>query len=677
MTFARCIGAVLLAALLCVAPAAAEPVGPAVEQMIQGIARDALGNVLEGVEVLILSEISGLPPLAAVHTGTDGRFHIAGLSPGVYRVAAIKQGYRTYLGRVNTLIGSSLELLLHTDLGPTSESGELILPADASWALRVPRRSILRDVGAAAASDELIADAVPRRRGSAALDVMETLALRLDQVFFLGENVHVGDTDATGLEGSETLMELASAIGPRGNIALRGNRERLTGPLPRVAEDGRASHESSALALDFSYATGPDANVAVRAFYAEHGLDFGSPGGEPAAAALGQFQRAWGYDAAWSMQLDPVSRLSVKVDYLDSSAALAESLPGAGRGQLPLDGHALSNMRIGAQGTYESVPLDRHQLRVGFRAQFAELPAGAARPTAPAAVTPFVDGWSLRINAEDRWTVAAPVTLVYGLGYRHAMSDTGSSLIVPRFGGIWSDDWVSLRLLLSYHEITGWGDPLSGTGSPAAEPRQPVGYDATVEIPLVASLRLVGEASYQSMQFDTVVDEWELAALASPLFVTDGNAANSRTALALSHQSERATTRLELARGVAEGRLASLPAFGTPIQFLSDNRLRYRKGSMGVRLVPSGTDLALEYRRVEEAPLGGELFDPAFLEESVELRLIQELIRLRQTGSSWRLLLALRVASVEEAEEAESDPTALAGPLASANRLSAGVSVSF
>jgi hypothetical protein len=646
------------------AQAASTPIGSG-DQPLTGVARDVTGQALEGVEVLVLARGGGRP-LAVTHTGVDGRFLLTGLAPGIYRIAGLKRGYRTWLGQIDTLLTASLTMLLRTSPGPDDDPEP---PESADWVLRVPRRSVLRELEAAVLPPE------PPSRGSFARTFDELLDLQVEQLFLLGESLP-GSSSAP-LEGRETHMQLQSRLGERGRFRVDGSHERLSSD-PRLSPTTGSDREASSVHVNLSYDTGPNDSLDVNAFYSAGDLDYAPPLVDASLPSARQQHRTWGYDANWSRQIDPANRVSVGMDYRDASLELPAMQIERLEGPDGATRRALSNRRIGAEGTYEGVPgsSPRHQLKVGFRAQFHELPhaGGLPVPSDPRLGGSIIGGWSLRLDAEDRWSAAAPLTLVYGLGYKHATEGGDTTLLVPRIGGVWTHDRASLKVLVSYHAADTWGRPgVAPTEAGGYEPRGSFGYDALLDVPVGPRLRLTGELAYAPIQFEELsYDGLGPATGQRPLYLTDGNSGAKRATVGLVHEGERAVTSLRLTEGGADGMLAPLPFLGGGIQLLTDSRLSYRNGSVGVRVIPSGTQVSLEYRRLSElagSELGGTM---PFYEQSVELRVMQDLLRALQ--GSWRLLVALRVADQEQAEVPE--PLELSRA-AIGHQLSAGVSVSF
>ena len=108
-----------------------------------GTVRDSLGNVLAGVEILFVEIPSRqFTPSAVTHSDRKGRFEVARLLAGHYRIAALKQGYRTFIGQVDTVVQDSVEVVLR----PALELDEESLPKNASWGLRIPRRGMLHEI---------------------------------------------------------------------------------------------------------------------------------------------------------------------------------------------------------------------------------------------------------------------------------------------------------------------------------------------------------------------------------------------------------------------------------------------------------------------------------------------------------------------------------------------------
>jgi hypothetical protein len=159
-----------------------------------------------------------------------------------------------------------------------------------------------------------------------------------------------------------------------------------------------------------------------------------------------------------------------------------------------------------------------------------------------------------------------------------------------------------------------------------------------------------------------------------PIFVSEGNAAVRENSLLLERWIGSTRAFLEISRGVADGTVATLPPFEAPVLVLSDRRLEYTTGRVGVLSAPTGTQLYAEYRSILDGQAAA--LPP---QESLEVRLSQDLLWLQVPGTSWRFLLAARATSGTAANDRDGDPSTEAWTaLASLNRqFSAGVSVAF
>ena len=122
------------------------------EGVLSGVTVDVLGRALAGVQVLVSPLVPGDPavPVRRVSSDDRGRFRIEGLEPGRYRLVAAKSGYGLVVGRVDTLVRSTVDLVLRPS-GAPAEPGTR--PRDASWVLRLPDRDVLEDLGSGPAPD--------------------------------------------------------------------------------------------------------------------------------------------------------------------------------------------------------------------------------------------------------------------------------------------------------------------------------------------------------------------------------------------------------------------------------------------------------------------------------------------------------------------------------------------
>jgi hypothetical protein len=413
------------------------------------------------------------------------------------------------------------------------------------------------------------------------------------------------------LQGGDTRVLLAAHPGERTSVRLEGRKHALD-------TAGGSSWDRSELALDLAYDTSLDGQLDVKAFY-------GAREGSPIAGA--DLSRVCGYDASWSRRFSPTSRLTAGLAYLDTGVG-----PPALAGPAPV---ATRAMRAGT--TYAIRFGDDHDVTVRLLARSAELsaldlltavgPAGPSEMTLTAGV-PDPLGWGVRFDVQDAWRVRAPLTFLLGAGYEADVTGMGPARLVQEAGLQWSEPDLQLDLRLSRHAVA------FPEGSLASPLEEHLGWSAALQFPIGTRLRARGEA------WDTPVGDGGLDGRVDGLvldraaFVTDGMAAARARRLTLEHEARRTRAFVQMEQGSARGGLAVIRSADQAVGALEAQELAYVAGRLGMRLVPTGTDVSAEYRRV--------LATGSVEGESVELRIAQDLVRLQSRGAAWRLLLAAR-----------------------------------
>ncbi|HZN54193.1 MAG TPA: carboxypeptidase regulatory-like domain-containing protein [Candidatus Polarisedimenticolaceae bacterium] len=627
---------------------------PTVPTVLSGYVQDDGGRALEGAEVLVLAAESGAgaPVVRAVSDGL-GRFVCGTLTPGVYRVAAIKSGYVAAFSRVNTHLRASVNLVLHPVPGQGDPRAEKVLD-DLSWTLRVPPRSILRELEGV----ELLAStSQPASIRSMAATLQDSLGGQVEHMVALGSWRPESTGPSSSLEGNETRMRLAGTLGERGSIRVQGRRGSLDSGS-RPAAKPAISRAASDLDLDLTYDTGDDEILGMRAFYSSGNLEVADALGTGTGTREGQ--RSWGYDARWRKQVDPSSRVAVQVGFHDASLDWDDRIDASWDPAL----RDASNRSIGAEGSYESFAADAHLLRVGVRAQRLTLSAPSARLGRPGGAFALdgAAGWSLLMDSQDRWSISGPVALEYGLAVRYGSDGATTTTLTPRVGGSWSTDRMTARAELSYAAAS---DAVPGA----------LGYDVQLEAPIVAGLSIHGSAGF--IPSDAGV--WRDSALAgypASLYVSDGLASDRFVAMALEHVSAPAAVSLSVARGQASGLLA--PALGddVPVVMLAEQVLDYDAVRLSVRAPRAGSSVSIEYRSLRERPPAPAMLSVEAL-RTAELEFAQDLVRLAGGRASCRLLLNARGAMSGDAAGLGEDSADTRRFSAMHKRISAGVSLAF
>jgi len=636
---------------------------------------DGVGDGVGEVQVFLLPiNRPEAPPVAEVRTRPNGRYEV-NLKPGVYRVAAVKEGYLTTFRRVNTTVRTTINLVLHPM--PSPDEIDEPLPGTEAWSLQVPRRSVLRDEGV----EVVLADAIePVAPAPAPRDVVDGTVAHMFAVAGLSS----ASGERSDVQGSETHISLSTALRDRGQIKVSGHRDNLRGS-GTLADDGSAERDRTALEVDLAYDTSLDSRLGVRAFFDSNDLMIASPGYTLEA------QRSWGYDANWSKQIDPASSVEVKVDYRDTALDVPTGMTGGFRAVVDGGGATantlLSNRMVGAETSYQGVAGERHQVRVGMRAQMLQLPAPNARVAGPGAFagTSAEAGWSVRVDAEDAWRVSGPVTVLYGVAYHHSLQSIDWSVVVPRVGAVWSPRWFKVRGMVSYFtegRQPNYFDPVAPAAIDAARPE--VGYDLALDVPMPAGLRMIGAVSYEPVQYGFAGYHRGAAGGIPdrPIYLTDGNAETRESSLRLERSFGTTATWIRVSRGNAEGMLAHMPAVEMPVYVLSERSLEFATGRFGVRMLPWGTEFQAEYQRVEDTSLGTASLSSLPVQRFIEVRVSQDLMWFDTSRSTWRVLLAARSVSSDDIPESLNPTPSTAGDdpeiVSLLNQqISAGVSVLF
>ncbi len=657
MRWIRAAAAALIAIFVVSGAGAAAPASGAPVSYLSGVIRDDLGKAIEGVEVLVLApEGHGNDTLLRALSDGSGRFLVS-LHPGVYRVAAIKSGYVAALGRVNTVLRSSVDLVLRPVPQPGERGAEKVQD-DMSWTLRVPPRGILREIEAKPAA--------PLQTASATRAFMERVqdAMRgeVDQVFAFG-TARAGSSEASNLSGNETRMRLAGSLGERGAIQVRGRRGSLDSTAPPGPGTTAVSRGRSDVDFDMSYDTGADENLAMRAFYSSGDLSVDAQSvGSPESR---QSQRSFGYDAEWKKQVDASSHVAVQVGFHDANLGMGQT---AVPGWEPPAADAW-NRAIGAMGTYENLVTETHLVRVAVQAQRSSLEAPDMRANRDIGSTTLdgPTGWNLLVDTEDQWSVSSPVALAYGLAVRRGFTDQDTAL-TPRVGAAITLGRTEGRVAVSYD--AGLRD--EELAASAGGYRSPIGYEAEWKARLHPTTTLAGTAAYVPSRAD-VGDQRGRLAWFDSLYISDGFSSDHFVALDLEHVTPAVSVGFRVARGRAEGALSPV-IDESPVVVLSDRTLDYGAARISVKALRVGSAVSLGYQATRDRGVAGEL-DADDALRTLDLQFIQDIVRFAGGRASCRFLMTARTALRPGSESAEA-PDALRA-LAEDRRIGAGVSLAF
>ncbi|NIM01594.1 MAG: hypothetical protein GTN89_12265 [Acidobacteria bacterium] len=626
--------------------------------------KDTSGRFLAGVEILVISpSASSAPvrPVASVRSDADGRFLIERLEAGAYQIAALKRGYRTYIGTINTRVDQWIQLVLypHTRL----EQSGVPKPEDDAWGLRLPRRNILRETDPALPEFEVASARRPRLSDL-------PINLKVDQLFKVATDLRRAPSDESVVQGLETRLDVAIPLGTRGNVAAKGSRERLKNSR---YFDGSAptARDADRLGARFSYDTSIDTRIRVEAEYAGRNAEWAARDG--VLPAIDHEVESWRGALGFEKQLGPATHMVVSLDYAHADlvvpadqALSVSNLDSRSTNRAVLGSGTLT--RIGERGRRFELDFDAGHLDLSSRSRYATSGGTLLRFNGLA-------GWTGGFRAREAWNLAQRFSLIYGVGYRHVVRDSDASVWTPHLGGRLKLEPLQVEWIATYYSTDDWSEttePSSG----AWEPTRQFGYEAAVELPLAEHITLSGSVESRPLVADRRATAADTPISATgPAYVTDGNAMLDRNRVTLRRETPALFLFAELSRAAIDGSVAAALAYDLPFQEIAERGLDYYNGRLGLRFVPQGTLVLLDLRDIRESRRDAPDGDSA--QRQVELTWIQDLLQRDDLGR-WRFLMSLSMAEWSSGDPGDLRQIATADRLdATDGRLSAGLSLEF
>lgn len=638
---------------------AAGPASAALEAPdLPGSVRDTLGQAVRGAEVLLLTSEGEPRRLASALSDAGGRFVLADVDPGPYRLAALKHGYFTFVGRVDTALNRSIDVVLRPAESAPDPSA---VARDGAWALRLPRRSVLRELEPrppAPAHDEP-ADGRP---------AAEPPWVRLDHMLAAGS---AGPVEAE-LSGSETRLALDSSLGERGHVSVDGTRDAVALAGAGAGEPGlpaTARERHQAVRVDLAYETGDQGELLLLAYYGRSDSRLGAAPADLDPRTRELESRSWGSAARWSRELDGAGQLDVGLAYRGTLLEGGRAVAGA----VPAPDVEFTSSVFGASGSFSRQAGERHELELGLVAEMREWPfdgAGELRAE-------DVADWRVRLETTDEWMLTPTTSLIGGLGYQQDVGSERAGLLVPSVGAaVFSPSGWSARGVLSWHEPGNESSASLPSAAGASGGDGALGYDARFELPLSDALTLRARSRSAPVELATARLGGSTGGDVHPWFVTDGHSSLREHRLGLSRRHGPTRSWFELADGSARGGLAMLGPLDGDLPLVGGGQVSFREARCGIALLPYGTHLGIDYLLIASLP-DGLPESAATREQSLELRVAQQLLGL-DLAADWRLLVALRLASVEGGADRDApDEAQIAALEALRQRVSAGLSVVF
>ncbi len=650
--------------IIVLAVASFAPPGVAGEPGFSGAVKDTAGRFLADVEILVVSPSTSsdpVRPVATVRSDSRGRFLIERLEAGAYQIAAVKRGYRTYIGTINTRVDTWIQLVLYPQA--RLEQAGIPEPEDDAWALRLPRRNILRETDPALPAFEM---ATARRPSMYELPVQ----LSVDQLFKVATDLRRAPSDESVVQGIETRLNVAIPLGSRGNVSARGSRERLKNSryFDGSAPTGR---DSDRLGARFSYDTSIDTRIQVEAEYAGRGAEWAPR--EGVLPAVDHEMESWRGAVGLERQLGPATNLRVGLEYAhadlvvpDDQAVRVDQLESRS-----------TNRAILGTGTLTLTAERGRRFELDFDAGHLDLSSTSRYSTNDPGRLHFngLAGWTGGFRARETRDLARRFSLIYGVGYRHVVRESDASIWTPHLGGQLKFEPLQVRWIATYYATDDWSSTSESSGG-GWEPQRPFGYEAAIEVPLAEHITLSGTVESRPMAAGRrAAPLGGPVAPTGPAYVTDGNAMLEQNRVTLTRETPTLLLFAELSRAAIDGSVAAALAYDLPFQDLAERDLDCHTGRLGLRFIPQGTLVTLDLRDLRESRHAN--VDADSTQRQVELTLIQDLLQRDDLGR-WRFLMSLSMAEWSSGDPGDLRQIASADRLeATDGRLSAGLSLEF
>ncbi|MCZ6777352.1 MAG: carboxypeptidase-like regulatory domain-containing protein [Acidobacteria bacterium] len=658
---------------------------------VRGTVSDPGGRRLAEVAV----QISLLPAQSTAITTTTnarGEFFLPGLVPGLYLLTASKDGYGFATSRLNTLIDRSVSLVMPPVLGGMlPEDASVPRPDDSGWALRLPRRDLLRETGVEAvlsdngpnAARPATPDRTPERNGTGAR-VDGSVDQRFAFVSSAGE-----------AQGHTTQVDLGVDLGSDFRITLSG----LSGGARLDSSDKGESlhkeHENHFARLVAEYHPRPNDRIELSALLSSRDYTVVPTTGAPAD---GFDQDLKGYGARWEHNLGGRGSMNVAVDY-----RAVEVFSKASEAADPDSGHIQPSIRSAnnelwqAFGTLQLRLNDQRRMIVNMRARRLNVatPGNLAMSAfSPLGSTPGNgrERWAFDLHGREERVLNGPLSLDYGFRYhrrtQRVFSEASTDAFIPeagvtisqRDGTRWSAG-ISLALDTPEALFAETGQATPGLEEDGLLSR--VGYRFGVRHPFQRkSLTLAVNAVYHPFAYaplDRDTPEPNLAGpVLRPFLVSEGNAESMRIGIELEKRFHGFVAAVGSQVGQVEGYMASGYFDETPVQELTYNLVQYIVASARGYRPGSGTLVHLDYQRYLSNPTDGlDMTGQSYELERIDFGLQQDLPSIALWNAHWRLLVIYRTQRTDAETQSDIATLRRAGILPSENRLSGGVAVRF
>jgi hypothetical protein len=350
----------------------------------------------------------------------------------------------------------------------------------------------------------------------------------------------------------------------------------------------------------------------------------------------------------------------------------------------------LQDQRWGASGAIAFSPAARHRIRVGIRADIYQFESDELRlPLGPewSAVTPVAlgnRGWSANLFGRESYQISGPLDLDVGFDLHHVGFENPTSFLLPQAGVTYRlGPGQTLRALVMLKLDDRDEEAAVAANGAELQPEtaeQRLGYILSWSGQFEGRVQLEISGAIRPYAQERLVDE---ADLGSPvggrhsLFISDGSASSRE----ISARLQKDVGRVRHSTGISLGRIAgSLLAYApssTVPQSLGPSEVEFVGAHMSTQVLPSGTQVRLEYQRVASDHLPGALGDAVDVTYSGLDLVVEQRVYSTPGRGDWRLLVGYEAILNSSGDAAGDVALARIGVADDLRRVNGGVSISF
>jgi hypothetical protein len=583
---------------------------------LSGVVKDTMGRILPGVEIFISPDNFSDIVLRA-KTDHEGRFFLRNITPGTYKIAAAKMGYRTDVKNVIVEGQKSSDITMKPLADTLDKNWKEKFPKRLDWIRRIPRKDILKELEASVlkqegegetAEDNSSASAflVDSHAQKASYSLPFTVELR--QIIsreFSGE-----ESPAASDRTNKTAFSLSKSFGDEGRIRVEALKNKWKETFLNEIETDLFERKSESLGVAGQYDFGGGGKLGFTTFYEKDRLNIKNDELLDALPSYGT-QKGWGYSATWEKEIDHDMLFDLNLTHAGSEFEGAASL---GNTPESLDELiTVTNQIIRAMGKFQAKVFDHHEIDVGLKTLYHSYSSASSR------IFPFYNkdmyyftgpkegGYQISLYGKDRWMVLNAVTISYGFQYYHFFFSDGIQVLSPVFEIEYQgESGSSVRAEISYAIDSGpyegrFANAILGENTLLSSAGRNFSCKAEVEKKLGEGASIKANIAYiPLLLLNADSDNLEMVLGDSFLFMTNGHAASLSAGTFIEKRFDSISGGIGLNYGVVEGTFSSLLPNDLPIQIFRQGDLDYLLGILKATSHKTKTKVFMQLRKVRD-----------------------------------------------------------------------------